>query len=67
MIYHRGRAQPLKSSDKLETFWAASMDKGVGNHELISHHTMGTSNSLMELGRTNEMDKDEEKIIAQFL
>ena len=60
MICQRGRARQLKSSDKLETFWAGSMDKGDGNHELPSHHTLGKSIILTEIGRVNEMDNDHE-------
>ena len=51
MICHGGgRVKQSKSSDKLETFWAASMDKGNGIHELTSNHALGTSNVLAEAG-----------------
>ena len=54
----------MKSSGKLETYWAASMDNGDGNHELTSHHALGTSNILTEVGRIYEMDSvDQTKII----
>jgi len=59
IICHRGRALHFKSSDKLETFWAGSMDKGDGDHKLTNHHTLGKSIILTEVGRVNEMDNDD--------
>ena len=60
MICHRGRALHFKSSDKLETFWAGSMDKGDGEHKLTNHHTLGNPINLTEVERVNEMDNDDE-------
>ena len=34
------------------------MDKGDGNHELTSHHTLGNSIILTEVGRVNKMNND---------
>ena len=38
------------SKVKSETFWAASMENGVGNHELSQHNNRGTSN-IMKIER----------------
>ena len=60
MICQRGRALHFKSSDKLETFWAGSMDKGDGDHELTNHNTLENPIILAGVGRLNEMDNDDE-------
>ena len=36
------------------------MDKGDGNHELTSHHTLGNSITLTEVGRVHNMNNDDE-------
>ena len=38
------------SKVKSETFWAASMENGVGNHELSQHNNRDTAN-IMEGGK----------------
>ena len=34
------------------------MDKGDGNHELTSHHTLGNTIILTEVGRVHKMNND---------
>ena len=42
--------EKFRSKVKSETFWAASMENGVGNHELSQHNNRGTSN-IMKIER----------------
>lgn len=46
--------EKFRSKVKSETFWAASMENGVGNHELSQHNNNGTSN-IMEIERKTRM------------
>ena len=46
--------EKFRSKVKSETFWAASMENGVGNHELSQHNNRDTSN-IMEGGRRTRM------------
>merc|ERR1711860_345038 len=50
MICRGGRVEKFRSKVKSETFWAARMENGVGNHQLSQHNNRDTSN-IMEGGR----------------
>ena len=57
--------EKFRSKVKSETFWAASMENGVGNHELSQHNNRDTFNirrtrtiSLSGSGRTTQTGDD---------
>ena len=43
--------EKFRSKVKSETFWAASMENGVGDHELSQHNNSRDTSNIMEGGR----------------